>query len=38
MSNGQLVRVTELGSRLNVGEKGSVRTLLLYGGVPLSHF
>ena len=29
MSNGQLVRVTELGSRLNVGEKGSVRTLLL---------
>jgi ubiquitin-conjugating enzyme E2 O len=38
MSNAQLVRVTELGSRLNVGEKGSVRAHSLDSGISLSHF
>lgn len=38
VSNGQLVRIPELGSRLVVGEKGSVRTISLHGDFSAKPF
>jgi hypothetical protein len=38
MSNGQLVRIPELGSRLVVGEKGSVRIIPFYGDFSVKRF